>query len=151
VCFFNIKSFSLSNLILSPEETPASLHHNSRQNYQIPVTQLGQKCSRPYSSTPLYAFCPRNFRALHLLAPTTNGTLGTSKSNFIKKVLLFVFHHSYRHTSAHTNLISLAALQQQHNSNSQPCPAENQTFQPSQMATRNHQHPQVVKCVRDQV
>jgi hypothetical protein len=55
---------------------------------------------------------PRNFRALHLLAPTTNGTLGTSKTNFIKKVLLFVFHRSYRHTSAHTNLISLAALQQ---------------------------------------
>jgi hypothetical protein len=92
---------------------------------------------------------PRNSRALHLLAPTTNGTQGTSKSNFIKKLFLFFFNHPNRHTSTHVNTTSLVVFQR-HNPAPQPCPAENQTFQPSQMATRNHQHPLAAKCVKDQ-
>jgi hypothetical protein len=71
-----------------------------------------------------------------------------TKEQSHQKSVLFL---PYRLKSArNTKITSLAALQQ-HNSKSQPCPAENQTFQPSQMAMRNHQHPLAVKCVRDQV
>jgi hypothetical protein len=73
VCFFDIKSSSLSNLILLPEETLASSSHTPRQNYQVSITQLYQKCSRPLFIDTTLRVHPRNFRALHLLAPTTNG------------------------------------------------------------------------------